>query len=147
MAEFTIRNAEPRDDEQIAGLLGELGYPHTPGFVQEKVARIAASDDDILFVAETMGIVIGAAHLHIAEMIHEEGRLGRIMALIVTNKYRWMGVGKKLIAVAEKTARDKGCSKMEVTSAMRREPAKRFYEGLGYEEKRRRFLKDLPGRS
>ena len=136
MAEFVVRNSEPKDAEQLAGLLGELGYPNSPEFVKEKIAVIAKSNCDTL-----LGIVIGAAHLHIAEMLHEQGKLGRIMALVVTNKYRWLGVGKKLIATAEAKAQDAGCSKMEVTSAMHREPAKKFYEGLGYAENRRRFIK------
>ncbi len=143
MAEFLVRNSEPKDAEQLAGLLGELGYPNPPEFVKEKIAVITKSDCDMLLVAETMGLVIGAAHLHIAEMLHEQGKLGRIMALVVTNKYRWLGVGKKLIATAEAMAQDAGCSTMEVTSAMHREPAKKFYEGLGYAENRRRFIKHL----
>lgn len=143
MAEFSIRNAEPKDAEQISGLLGELGYPHPPEFVTEKISAISKSDNDILFVAETMGLVIGATHLHIAEMLHEAGKLGRVMALVVTNQYRWLGVGKALIAKAEGRAKDEGCSKMEVTSAKHREPAKKFYESLGYSEKRHRFIKPL----
>ncbi len=141
MADFIIRNVEEKDAEQIAGLLGELGYPHPAAFVRKKIRAISKSENDILFVAETMGLVIGAAHLHIAHMLHEEGKLGRIMALIVTNQYRWLGVGKLLITKAEIRAKEEGCSTMEVTSAQHREPAKKFYEGLGYSEKRRRFIK------
>jgi ribosomal protein S18 acetylase RimI-like enzyme len=143
MAEFIVRKAEPKDAEQISALLGELGYPNPPDFVREKIKAMEPGDSDILLVAETMRIVIGAAHLHIAEMLHEKGKLGRVMALVVTNNYRWLGVGKKLITTAETMAKEAGCSKMEVTSAMHREPAKKFYEGLGYAEKRRRFIKYL----
>lgn len=143
MPEIVIRKATPRDAEQLSGLLGELGYPHSSEFAGEKITAISTSDNDELLVAETMGLVIGAAHLHIAAMLHERGKLGRIMALVVTDKHRFLGVGKKLMATAEEAARNAGCSKMEVTSAMHREPAKKFYEGLGYKEERRRFVKSL----
>jgi GNAT superfamily N-acetyltransferase len=143
MAEIIVKNAESKDAEQLSGLLGELGYPNTPEFAKEKIASLTTSDCDILLVAETEGLVIGAAHLHIAQMFHEKGKLGRIMALVVTDRHRFIGVGKKLMATAEAMAIDGGCSKMEVTSAMHRDPAKKFYEGLGYTEKRRRFIKHL----
>ena len=144
MAELTIRCAEPEDAFSIADLLGELGYPSTPEFVKEKIHAIAESESDTLLVAETKGLIIGTAHLHIALMLHEKGKLARIMALVVTNKHQGRGVGKKLIAFTESMAQNEGCSKMEVTSAMHREPARRFYEGLSYVEQRRRFVKPLP---
>lgn len=143
MAEITIRNAASGDAGQLSGLLGELGYPNTPEFVKQKLIAIEKANLDVVLVAESGGRVIGTAHLHIAEMIHEKGRLGRIMALVVTGESRWSGVGKKLMATAESMAKDAGCSKMEVTSAIHREPAREFYECLGYREKRRRFVKSL----
>lgn len=143
MAELTIRSAEPEDAESIANLLGELGYPNTSEFAKEKILAIAESEDDTLLVAETEGLIIGTTHLHIAEMVHERGKLARIMALIVTSKHQGHGVGKRLIATAESMAQNRGCSKIEVTSAIHRESARRFYEGLNYAEQRRRFVKQL----
>jgi N-acetylglutamate synthase-like GNAT family acetyltransferase len=141
--DFAIRYAEPGDAEQLSDLLGELGYPNTPEFAGEKITSITKSKSDILLVAEVEGSIIGVVHLHIAHMLHEKGKLGRIMALVVTDRQRFHGVGKKLMETAEAMAKEAGCSKMEVTSAMHRENAGKFYEGLGYAEKRRRFIKLL----
>lgn len=143
MSDLSIRRAQLEDAKHISGLLEELGYPQTTAFVKEKLIAIAKHDLDVVLVAESGGQIIGTAHLHIAEMVHEKGKLGRVMALVVTGKSRWSGVGKKLMATAESMAKDAGCSTMEVTSAIHREPAREFYECLGYREKRRRFVKSL----
>jgi N-acetylglutamate synthase-like GNAT family acetyltransferase len=141
--EFTIRKATEEDSKQLAGLLSELGYPNTPEFVRKKIARISKSENDTLLVAETLGLVIGAVHLHISEMIHRPGRLGRVIALIVTSNYRWFGVGRQLMTHAENLARESGCSLMEVTSRIQREDAHAFYKHLGYSEKPWRFVKKI----
>lgn len=143
MRKSTIREAVIEDAAHIAGLLKELGYPSTPAFAQSKIVELSKSDSDTVLVAETDGRVIGVAHLHIAELFHEPGRLGRVMAIVVKNDYRGLGVGQKLITLIENTARKAGCTKMELTSGIHRDDAHIFYKNLGYIEKPKRFLKIL----
>lgn len=143
MAEFTIREATVQDAEQIAGLLQALGYPNTVAFSQQKIATLSQSAGDAVLVAEIAGRIIGVAHLHVAELFHEAGRLGRVMALVVAEHIRRSGVGKKLVLLLEKQARNAGCVKMEVTSGAHREGAHVFYGELGYLEEQKRFVKVL----
>jgi N-acetylglutamate synthase-like GNAT family acetyltransferase len=137
--EIKIREVVAKDAEQIVFLLEELGYPNTLTLVQKKITTLAKSNSDTILVAEADGKVIGVAHLHIAELFHQKGCLGRAMALVVANDC----VGEKLMASLETMPRKSGCVKMEVTSGTLRSGAHVFYKRLGYREKRRRFIKEL----
>lgn len=143
MEEIKIREVVAKDAEQIVFLLEELGYPNTLTLLQKKITTLAKSNSDTILVAEADGKVIGVAHLHIAELFHQKGCLGRAMALVVANDHRRLGVGEKLMASLETMARKSGCVKMEVTSSTHRSGAHVFYKRLGYREKRRRFIKEL----
>lgn len=143
MEEFIVRKAVTEDADQIAVLLKELGYPNTPAFVQLKIVDLSESNNDTVLIAEVDGKVVGLAHLHIAELFHEPGRLGRIMAIVITNNYRRLGIGRKLMTLLEAIARNVGCIKLEVTSGTHRNDAHPFYRSLGYIETPKRFVKVL----
>ncbi len=162
MSEFTIREAAPTDAEAVAGLLGELGYPNTVDFARSKLAALAESDSDRVLVAarasqrsssavsqssKRAGGVVGVAHLHVAELFHQPGRVGRIMAVVVNADARRLGVGRELMNRLEALARECGCTKLELTSAAHREAAHALYLSLGYDEGLRHFVKylDPPG--
>jgi GNAT superfamily N-acetyltransferase len=140
-----LRQAAVDDAAAVASLLAELGYPNSPAFAREKLAALAASDADAVFVAEEAGAVVAVGHVHAATMFHAPGKLGRVMALVVSEE-RWRrGSASALMAELEHWARDVGCTKMEITSGAHRPGAHDFYERLGYEEKPRRFVKDMSG--
>ena len=141
--EIKIRKVRVKDTVSIAGLLKELGYSSSSSFAKNKILKLTKSEIDTVLVAEADGKVIGVGHLHIAELFHEPGKLGRIMAIVVNKKYRQTGVGLKLMTSLESIARKTGSSKMEVTSAAKRDDAHKFYLGLGYFEKPKRFIKML----
>jgi len=143
MKEVNIRKAVVGDTRKIAILLKELGYPNTIKFAKAKITELSKSKIDFVFVAEIEGKVVAFAHLHIAKMMHEPGKLSRIMAIVVSKDYSRVGIGKKLMSFLEDKARSAGCSKMELTSGSHRKGAHKFYENLGYFEKPKRFLKKL----
>ncbi|KPL19643.1 MAG: hypothetical protein AMJ92_02175 [candidate division Zixibacteria bacterium SM23_81] len=143
MSAFTIKEALAKDAGPIADLLKELGYARTLAFARRKITVLSRSDSDTVLVAEVQGRVVGLAHLHLAELFHEKGLLGRVMAIVVNKEARQAGVGTKLMSSVEKLARDAGCVKMEVTSGIQRDWAHAFYRKLGYIEEPKRFVKVL----
>lgn len=143
MEEVRIRKAVIEDAKQIAILLGELGYPNTKEFTEAKIEELSKNEIDSVFVAEIEGKVIAFTHLHIAKMLHEPGKLGRIMAIVVSKDYSRAGVGRKLMYLLGNKAREAGCTKMELMSSNHRKGAHKFYKNLGYTEKPKRFLKNL----
>ena len=143
MKEVNIRKAVVGDTRKIAILLKELGYPNTIKFAKAKITELSKSKIDFVFVAEIEGKVVAFVHLHIAKMLHEPGKLGRVMAIDVSKDYKRVGIGKKIMAFLEEKARGAGCTKMELTSSTHRRGAHKFYKNLGYIEKPKRFLKKL----
>ncbi len=131
------------DCESIAALLGELGYPNTPAFVVRKLDEVNKMVNTKIVVAVTDSGVVGVASLHIVPLLHQEGNLCRITAIVVSERQRKKGIGTKLMAFAERYARLNGCIKLEVTSGDYRNVAHTFYQQIGYKEVSRRFIKPV----
>lgn len=141
--ELSIRNAAEQDATAIADLLGQLGYAASAGQVQERMKQLAASPADRLLVADWNGQVVAFAVLHMMAYFHRGEHLGKIVSFVVDGKYRWQGVGSRLLETLEEIARDNGCNRMELTSAEDRLEAHDFYEHRGYVRAGFKFYKPI----
>ena len=142
-AAVIVRDARPQDGEAISELLAQLGYPSPPQLVRLRLARLAADETSRVVVAEAGSEVVGMASLYVRPLIHDDGDLCRLGALIVREGWRNQGVGRHLVSAAEAWARERRCGVVEVTSGTHRPEAHAFYESLGYVEKPKRFVKRL----
>jgi GNAT superfamily N-acetyltransferase len=139
-----VRRGTAGDAPAIAALLDQLGYPTTVTDVESRFARLDASDADHVLVAERASVgVTGLLVLHRMPVLHQNGDVAMIMALVVDERQRGAGVGERLVRWAGALARDHGCSKLLVTTHLRREGAHRFYEGLGFSFTGRRYVMEL----
>jgi len=138
-----IRNAEVGDTAAIAELLGQLGYPSAPDAVETRIARMLSEPGQHVLVAELDGRVVGMGSVIVRHVINNDAPFARLASIVVADDRRGEGIGRAIVERAEAIARDAGCFVIEVTSAERRAAAHRFYERLGYAERRRRFLKNL----
>jgi GNAT superfamily N-acetyltransferase len=138
----TIRRAAAEDAAAIAGCLAALGYGTSATLVAGKLAAMADSSVDAALVAEyaSPGIV-GVVSVHLLPLFHATGNLARLTALAVRPDNQRKGVGRALVAAAERFAWEHQCSRVEVTSGDHRENAHAFYQALGYEMDERRFIK------
>jgi GNAT superfamily N-acetyltransferase len=142
-----IRLVDTTDAAVVNELLHQLGYPQD-GIVTT-AARIQTWRDDpssAAYVADTDGDLLGLIAVHICPFFERTGSWGRIVALVVFEHARGRGVGGQLVAAAESFAASRGCVRMEVTSADRRQDAHDFYQHCGYINKTgmsSRFLRDL----
>lgn len=136
-----IRLANVEDAEAIAALVKQLGYQTTQTALAGKLRLFQQSENDAAFVAIEDHAVIGCISVHILELFHTSGRLGRITSLVVHSNRRAAGVGTALVAAAEKFFKTTGCIKAEVTSGDHRATAHRFYRKQGFVEDERRFIK------
>lgn len=96
-----IRSAETSDASKISALLKQLGYVATAALVENKIAMLASSPNDLVLVAEKDGIVAGIISLHTTEMFHAEGCIGRITSLVIDSDQRGSGIGQLLIDAAD----------------------------------------------
>ena len=148
----SVRPAQPGDAAQVAALLAELGYPdNRTEEVWRRLAMWAREPAGVALVAERQGQVVGVIAVSAIPYLEREGRWGRIVALVVSSACRGQGIGRQLVAAAEKAADELDCVAMEVTSRRGRTESHPFYRNLGYEDgcdRSARYLKDLaPGAS
>jgi GNAT superfamily N-acetyltransferase len=138
-----IRAAVPGDAPAIAALATHLGYPATTGAMRERLERIAARDDYATYVAEREGRVVGfAGVMHGLSYVYDPP-YARLLSLVVEPGERGRGTGAALVAAAERWARGRGAEQVHLTTALHRDGAHRFYEGLGYERTGARYARKL----
>jgi ribosomal protein S18 acetylase RimI-like enzyme len=145
--DVVVDTATVRELNKVAALLVEL-QSHLK--VIDNLGEIAVGRDlerefvrmlewRVAFVARYKGEIIGTAVVRITPaeefldgFVKHPGPVGEIEYLVVTKKYRARGVGKKLIAAAEKYFKEAGCTKMEISYLTNNVAAINLYTKLGY---------------
>lgn len=128
-----IRRAEEDDAAALAALSSQLGYPCEPREAAERLRALLPPTDHAVFVAETAeGTIAGWLHVSICRLIESPLR-AEVNGLIVDESRRSQGAGKRLLEVAERWARERGCQHVNLRSNILRERAHVFYLRAGYE--------------
>jgi GNAT superfamily N-acetyltransferase len=143
VATVEIRHAVREDAASLVPLLDQLGYPASVEQVARRLERLAASDADVLLVAEVEGEVVALASLHVSLALEYDGDAGKLSAIVVDERHRGRGIARALVEAIEREARRCGCVLLFLTTAERRKDAHAFYRRLGFEETGRRFAKRL----
>jgi GNAT superfamily N-acetyltransferase len=144
-----IRTASHDDAPAVASLLGELGYPTDAESVRARMIRVlranADNPSDSVFVASASddADVIGMLSVHRFSALHDDADVALITALVVAERARGLGVGRQLVDRAIETARGWGCTRLLVTTHVRRADAHAFYERIGFALTGRRYVKTL----
>lgn len=129
---LTIRPASAEDAEAIAALFTDEGYPAGPTDIVERLSRFASPYSHVA-VAERDGTVLGFVAYHAMPRFEHDDRIVRILALVVDAGARERGVGRALIAEAERAATELGAGFIEITAGHHRPDARRLYESAGYD--------------
>ena len=129
---ITLRAAAPSDAERIASLFTDEGYPSGPSDIVERLARFGSAESQVI-VADHDGEVLGFIALHAVPRFEHSDRILRIMALVVDPGVRERGIGRLLMAEAERVGSELGAAFAEVTAGHHRPDARRLYEELGYD--------------
>src|SRR4029077_14585407 len=136
-----IRAAEMNDAAALAQLMCELGYETTKSEMQMRLEPIVADERLRAFVAVWDGKVCGMVSTLIYPSIEHNDLSGRIVALVILSAMRRRGIGRALIATAEKYFAQRGVRRVGLNTQLAREDAHKFYESLGYERNGWRFVK------
>ena len=140
---MVVRDATVEDAPALAPLLGELGYPAPVDALASRIRRMLGRDDQRVLVAERDGAALGLLALHVFPVLAYDRDLAMIMALVVTESARGLGVGRALIDRAEAVGKSLGASRLMVTTHVRRADAHAFYERLGFEFTGRRYVRAI----
>ncbi len=140
---FIIRDAKLTDAPTLAALMCELGYKTTPAEMRRRLRSILDDVNYRTLVAEVDGKVCGMiGTLAYASYEHNDPS-GRILALVTLANARRRGIGRALIASAEKAFAQKAVTRVSLDTRLTRKDAHKFYESLGYERNGWRFVKQL----
>jgi GNAT superfamily N-acetyltransferase len=143
-----VRLAHRADAVAVNELLDQLGYPQGgEAATADRIQTWTEDPSSAVYVAEAGDGLLGVIAVHVCPFFERDGSWGRITALVVSDRARGRGIGTHLVAAAESFAATRGCLRMEVTSADRRQAAHEFYRRRGYVDqagKSSRLLRDLP---
>lgn len=141
--DLDLRGAVPADADDVAALLGALGYPCESADAAERIATVLHNDRQALVVARHRGAICGLLSLDFMYYLPLGTTTCRVTALVVLPDARGHGLGRLLLRDAERRARLGGAARLEVTSAGHRTEAHAFYRACGFSEGAVRFVKLL----
>ncbi len=131
-ATTTLRPAEAGDAEAIANLFTDEGYPAGPSDIVVRLGRFASPDARVV-VAEHEGALLGFIAFHALPRFEHDDWIIRVLALVVDAGARERGVGRTLMAEAERVGVALGAAFIEVTAGHHRPEARHLYESIGYD--------------
>jgi ribosomal protein S18 acetylase RimI-like enzyme len=139
-----IRDAELNDAAELALLMRELGYETQRPEMEARLKLVLSNPAYKTFVAIMDGCVCGMIGTLTYPSYEHNDPSGRILALVTLSPARRRGLGRALIATAEKDFAQRGIKRVALDTRFTREDAHNLYESLGYERNGWRFVKQLP---
>jgi GNAT superfamily N-acetyltransferase len=112
-------------------LLAQLGYAMTEDELSYRLGDVLSTPGHTVFVAEIVGRVVGLMHVFGRPAI-ENPREAVVQAIVVDEVHRRTGVGRSLMAAAERWGEKHDCRSIVLSSNITRAPAHAFYAELGY---------------
>jgi GNAT superfamily N-acetyltransferase len=139
-ASITLRPAAASDAEAIAALFTDEGYPAGPSDIEARLSAFGPPDSAVI-VAEHDGALLGFIAIHGLARFEHGDSIVRMMAIVVDAGARERGVGRALIAEAERFGRDRRAAFVELTAGHHRPEARHLYESLGYDSSVAAYLR------
>lgn len=127
--EAVIRLGQAADASAIAVLMEQLGYPVPASKIEERLGRMP--ERRVVLVAVVDGEVVGWTSVCADETL-VEGLDACIEGFVVDERVRSRGVGLRLLQVAERWSKERGCASLIVRSNVVRTRAHGFYDRNGY---------------
>ena len=132
MSKPIIRQAVESDAAELARLTSQLGYPVAEAAIRVRTARIFGTADHRLLVAEAPGgELAGWIHGFLCQLLESDFRV-EIGGLIVDERWRRSGVGRRLVQAIEDWAVESRASELSVRCREERTESHRFYECLSF---------------
>ena len=129
-----LRKPDTGDEEALAVLCGELGYPSSAHEIVERLSHFLEREDHfVLVAADDSDTPVGWIHAFVAHRV-ETDAFAEIGGMVVSEEHRGTGIGTQLLGKTEDWARSWKVRVIRVRSNVVREGAKDFYEGAGYEQ-------------
>ncbi len=165
MCEVIIRTATEEDFETLDKLYYDLHQYHVRGVpdrlqdlgkledqdwsrLHQALREIFTNQDAVIFLAERSGHIVGLVEVYYrqddkANPLIVPHQYAHLQSIMVSEPYRKLGIGKKLMEVAQQWAREKGATEMRLDVWEFNRGTIRFYEEMGYHSLRRTLVTKL----
>lgn len=143
-----VRAFDPADEDAVVALWHEAGLTRPWNDPHADIRRKLAVQPELFLVAVDAGDaaepVVGTV------MAGYDGHRGWLYYLATASSHRGSGIGRLLVAEAERLLADMGCPKVQLMVRPENEGVRGFYAALGYEPFEtwatgRRLVVDGPG--
>jgi len=121
-----IRPYSPKDEEAVVGLWTRCGLVRPQNDPHKDIARKSRVRPDLFLVGTLDGKVVAVV------MAGYEGHRGWLNYLAVDPAHQRRGLGRLIVAQAERQLRDAGCPKVNLQVRASNEAAIEFYRRVGY---------------
>jgi GNAT superfamily N-acetyltransferase len=133
MSQHIIRRAVESDAAELAGLTSQLGDPASEATIHARLTRMIESSDDCLLVAEDSGgELAGWIHGFLSQPLESDYRV-EIGGLVVDERCRRNGIGRRLVQAVEAWAAERGVMELSVRCREERTESHKFYESLSFQ--------------
>jgi GNAT superfamily N-acetyltransferase len=137
-----IRSAVLDDSPAIADLSTQLGYSTPPIQSANRLGVILDSNEhEILVACLADGALVGWLHVFLAFRVQTD-QFAEIGGFVVTKEFRRQGIGRCLLASAERWVIHSGITKLRVRSRSSRPDTLTFYERFGFSKSKQQHVFD-----
>ena len=146
-AQIYLRKPDTGDEEALAVLCGELGYPSSAQEILERLSHFLDREDHFVLVAtDDSDTPVGWIHAFVRHRV-ETDAFAEIGGMVVSEEHRGTGIGTQLLEKAEEWSRFQKIRAILVRSNIVRERTQDFYERAGYKQTKTShvFQKPLQG--
>ena len=121
-----FRSYSSEDRDQVISLWQRVLPDNQPHNDPSRVVDEKLSVDEMLFVAEDTGVIIGTA------MAGYDGHRGWLYSVAVDPQQRRNGIGRGLVKLAIQKLKSVGCIKVNLQVRSTNTEVVKFYESLGF---------------
>ena len=123
------------DAEAVARLSKQLGYEVSVEQTEKNIQDVIPNENSDAFVAVHENKIVG--WISVAYMVTlESSPCCEIHGLVVHEQYRKKNIGKMLIEKTKQWCKEKNCERLRLKCNVIRKEAHKFYEHLGFIEKK-----------
>ncbi|MDH3765224.1 MAG: GNAT family N-acetyltransferase [Nitrosopumilus sp.] len=146
--ELFLRESTHDDIPEILNLLYDLDRPRPLDDDDDKIFKNKISDYFLdsqknIIVAQQEKRIVGVASIIYLQRLNRVKTEMYIPELIVTEKLRCLGIGKKLVQYCMELAKKKNCYRIRLESGNTRKESHKFYKSMGFEQSAQFFSKQV----
>ncbi|BBL72066.1 GNAT family N-acetyltransferase [Methylogaea oryzae] len=132
-----VRPAQARHVPALLELLDALfrlesDFAFDAGKAERGLRMLLGQDDALALAAEARGRVVGLCTVQTVISTAEGGPVGWVEDVVVAEDWRGRGVGRRLLAEAERWAAERGLTRLQLLADGDNRAALDFYDRLGW---------------